>query len=116
MPVDFYRVHNLEQEEGRLTCGVSYNAAHPIFGGHFPGQPVVPGVCTMDMIKDLLEETFGKKLILRSTGQVKFLQLILPDVTPEVMVSWQEKEEGYAVSADLKNAGKSIFKMNAVYE
>jgi 3-hydroxyacyl-[acyl-carrier-protein] dehydratase len=116
MPDNFYQVHNLQKEIGKLSCTVHYHAAHPIFEGHFPGQPVVPGVCTMDMIKDLLEAALDKKLMLRSTGQVKFLRLILPDVVPEVLLGWTETDKEYAVNANLKADGADLFKMNAVFE
>ncbi len=115
MPDNFYQVSNLQQEDGKLSCTVSYHAAHPVFKGHFPDQPVVPGVCTMDMVKDLLEKAVGKELMLRSTGQVKFLRLILPDVVPDVSIAWQETSDGYAVTAGLKADGADAFKMNAVF-
>lgn len=113
MPIDFYRVQNLQKGDGKLTCTITYNSAHPIFLGHFPGQPVVPGVCTMDMIKDLLEEALDQKLLLRSTGQVKFLQLILPQACPNVSIAWELKDEGYKVAAELRTDTATIFKMNA---
>lgn len=116
MPIDFYQVHDLRQGEGTLSCSVSYNPAHPIFSGHFPAQPVVPGVCTMEMIKELLEAALDKSLLLRSTGQVKFLQLILPDVVPDVTIHWQPQGEGYSVVAELRSGTASAFKMNAVFE
>lgn len=116
MQNELYHISNWQQEAGRFTCDVHYNAGHEIFTGHFPGQPVVPGVCTMDMVKELLQRALNKKLILRSTGQVKFLRLILPDVQPQVTVSWQETEMGYQVAAALKAADADLFKMNAAFE
>jgi len=116
MQNELYRISDVQQEGNQLTCRVAYDATHPIFAGHFPQQPVVPGVCTMAMIKDLLEQALGKKLLLRSTGQVKFLRLILPDVTPVAAISWQETDKGYSVTAGLKDEGVDLFKMNAVFE
>ena len=116
MQSEIYNISNFQQEEGRLTCNVSYDASHEIFKGHFSNHPVVPGVCTMDMIKELLQQALGKKLILRSTGQVKFLQLILPDVQPEVLITWQSTDQGYNVAASLKANDAFLFKMNGVYE
>jgi 3-hydroxyacyl-[acyl-carrier-protein] dehydratase len=113
---ELYAIHDWQQEAASIACTVTYDPAHPIFSGHFPGQPVVPGVCTMDMIKDMLQTALGQPLLLRSTGQVKFLRLILPDVKPDVAISWQANEQGYNVTASLKAANEFLFKMNAVFE
>ena len=116
MQNELYQIHDLQQEEGRIACRISYDAGHEIFKGHFPNQPVVPGVCTMDMIKELLQQALGKKLLLRSTGQVKFLQLILPDVQPEVLITWTNMEQSFNVAASLKANDAFLFKMNGVFE
>ena len=116
MQNEIHNISNFQLEEGKLSCNVSYDANHEIFSGHFPEQPVVPGVCTMDMIKELLQTALDKKLILRSTGQVKFLQLILPDVQPEVLITWQIADNGYNVAASLKANEAFLFKMNGVFE
>lgn len=115
MQNELYTISNWQHTGESFTCTVNYDAAHPIFEGHFPGQPVVPGVCTMDMIKEMLQTALDKKLLLRTTGQVKFLQLILPDVQPEVVVTWQTSDTGYNVTASLKANDAFLFKMNGVY-
>jgi len=111
----FYTLQDETAGEGSFTAKVMYHAGHEIFSGHFPGQPVVPGVCTMQMVKELVEEQTGKKLLLQSTGQVKFLQLILPDVHPLVNISWKEADGGYMVTASLKNDTADIFKMTGLF-
>lgn len=116
MQNEIYTISNWQQAAQSITCNVRYDATHPIFEGHFPGQPVVPGVCTMDMVKEMLQRALSKELLLRSTGQVKFLQLILPDVQPEVAVTWQISDTGYNVTASLKANDTFLFKMNGIYE
>lgn len=54
------------------------NPAHAIFEGHFPGQPVVPGVCLMQMVKEIAEKVLGKETRLVKADQVKFLALLIP--------------------------------------
>lgn len=116
MQNELYTISNWQHTGQSVTCNVQYDATHPIFEGHFPGQPVVPGVCTMDMVKEMLQRAVGKDLLLKSTGQVKFLQLILPDVKPEVSITWQETENGYNVAASLKANEAFLFKMNGLFE
>jgi hypothetical protein len=54
-------------------------------------------------------------LILRSASQVKFLQLITPDIVPEVSISWKQTGETYSVNAVLKK-DKDLFKFSGMFD
>ena len=113
---DFYTIQYLQREQNSFSCKVAFNTQHDIFKGHFPGQPVVPGVCMMEMIKELLEQQTDTPLWLRDAGMVKFLQLITPDVEPVVNISWQESNNGYTVNASFKNDLADLFKLTGNFE
>lgn len=51
--------------------------AHPSLPGHFPGQPVVPGVIVLDRVLAAIEATYGPLGPIR-LPQVKFVQPLLP--------------------------------------
>ncbi|AXA85050.1 hypothetical protein DCD74_10475 [Lysobacter oculi] len=53
-------------------------ATHPSLPGHFPGQPVVPGVVILDAVQRAIEADAGP-LPAFKLPQVKFLQPLLPD-------------------------------------
>ena len=74
---DFYTLNQIApQGEGKYICRITLNPAHPIFAGHFPGNPITPGVCMLQIIKELTEKITQKKLFLSKTSQVKFMTLI----------------------------------------
>lgn len=50
---------------------------HPALPGHFPGNPVVPGVLLLEHVISLLEANDGPQREVR-LPQVKFLQPLLP--------------------------------------
>ncbi|MCG2610953.1 3-hydroxyacyl-ACP dehydratase [Flavobacterium sp. SM15] len=80
---DFYQVEQLEKtDEGKFKATVVLNKQHAIFKGHFPGNPVTPGVCMMQIIKELTQEILGSSLIMTQSSNVKFMALINPDVNP----------------------------------
>ena len=45
---NFYKIiHIKEREDGKQEIEIELNPGHVLYQGHFPGQPVVPGVCTL---------------------------------------------------------------------
>ena len=54
---NFYKIiHIKEREDGKQAIEIELNPGHMLYQGHFPGQPVVPGVCTLQMIKESAEQ------------------------------------------------------------
>ena len=41
---DFYTVVSTVNEADKIQAILKINPEHAIFNGHFPGQPVIPGV------------------------------------------------------------------------
>lgn len=58
-------------------------ADHPCLPGHFPGQPIVPGVVVLDRVLAAIEAQHGALGALRMP-QVKFLQPLLPEQTARI--------------------------------
>ncbi|MFN8292647.1 MAG: 3-hydroxyacyl-ACP dehydratase [Chitinophagales bacterium] len=81
-----FDVIHLQTGTQSLLATVMLNGAHPIFSGHFPGSPVLPGVCQIEMLKEILENGLNTKLSIPDIGSVKFLNVIEPQHTPELKV------------------------------
>ena len=78
LQTDFFIINNLETADCNIKAELEINAGHKIFEGHFPGQPVVPGVCMMQMVKEIIEEVTKKKTNLSKAAEMKFLAVIDP--------------------------------------
>ena len=46
---------------------------HPVFAGHFPGRPIVPGVMLLDAVLDAIATATGIALDACEISSVKFL-------------------------------------------
>lgn len=112
---NFYTVKDEQQGENSFSCKVSFDASHDIFKGHFPEQPVVPGVCMMEIVRELLQKQTGKKLWLRHAGNMKFLQLITPEIEPTININWSEGNNGYEVTASINNEAAVMFKLTGAH-
>ena len=112
---DFYTCHDIELSDGGINCRIVFNDEHSIFKGHFPGQPVVPGVCMMEIVKELLQQQVNKTLILRTSRNVKFLGFITPAIEPAIKITWKQNDDTYNVNAAFTNGESSLFKLDGVY-
>jgi 3-hydroxyacyl-[acyl-carrier-protein] dehydratase len=75
---DLYRVLNQQTEAETIRAEVEVNAAHDIFKGHFPSVPVLPGVCMVQCVKELIEASIEKKTRLDKADMIKFLSMLNP--------------------------------------
>ena len=75
---DFFTISNKVSSATEIWAELFIDANHKIFKGHFPNQPVVPGVCMMQMVKEILEDVLGKETNLISAAELKFLAVINP--------------------------------------
>jgi 3-hydroxyacyl-[acyl-carrier-protein] dehydratase len=62
----------------KYKISISLDQDHEIFKGHFPGNPVLPGVCQLEIVRELAEEILGCKCMLAGASQVKFLNPVNP--------------------------------------
>ncbi len=94
---NFFTITDLQYDEDnpdKLHAALQLNAAHTIYEGHFPGNPVVPGVCIIQMIKETLSQHFDKALIMVKADEVKFLSIINPIENPDIELDYKIKHPG----------------------
>lgn len=82
---DFYQVNQFTQEaETKYSVEIQLNKLHAIFKGHFPGNPITPGVCMIQMIKELCERITEQELFMHQVTMIKFMALINPELNPNL--------------------------------
>lgn len=116
---DFYTLNSFEKDEnGVFSARISLNKEHDIFKGHFPGNPVTPGVCMMQIVKELTEEFTGKTLFLKSASNVKFMAIINPFETPDLdlQLNITETEEEIKVKNTTSFGETIALKLSATYK
>ncbi|MFH7003361.1 MULTISPECIES: 3-hydroxyacyl-ACP dehydratase [Flavobacterium] len=82
---DFYKVLSEEKTgDAKYNIRILVNANHEVFEGHFPGNPIMPGVCMIQIIKELTESITKSSLMIQTLTNVKFMALINPETNPEL--------------------------------
>jgi 3-hydroxyacyl-[acyl-carrier-protein] dehydratase len=77
-------------------------AAHPSLPGHFPGNPVVPGVVLLDHVAAAIERVGGGRVA--RIAAVKFLAPLRPDEDAELRIVG----DGSRVRFRIERAGSVI--------
>ncbi len=113
----FYTLLNHEIKDGVIHARVKIDASHSIFNGHFPGNPVTPGVVQVEMVKEIVNEIYGHRYVLSAMSNCKFLKIWNPLNYPEIsfVISTAQTEEGLKVNATGEEQGITFFKLSAIY-
>ena len=95
---DLYVIDNIQEDSVNqiLTIRIALNSSHRIFSGHFPGNPILPGVCTIQIVKELLSHHLKKNLMLKNSSTIKYISFINPDLNPviDIDLRLRDTEEG----------------------
>lgn len=103
----FYTVKNiLKVDENTIHVSILLNKNHEVFKGHFPDNPITPGVCMIQTIKEITEEYLSKKLFLQRISNVKFTALINPFIDEELLLEISIVQENNSVK--IKNITKFL--------
>jgi 3-hydroxyacyl-[acyl-carrier-protein] dehydratase len=82
---DFWDIISIEPDRlspDGMTIEVQVPAASPWFSGHFPGNPILPGVALLSIVAGAIvrhEGRQGKKIRLSSLKRVRFKMPVRPD-------------------------------------
>jgi 3-hydroxyacyl-[acyl-carrier-protein] dehydratase len=76
----------LELEDGKRAVGLkNVSGNEPFFSGHFPGQPIMPGVLILEALAQLgavalliQQEYAGKLALFAGLDEVKFKRQVVP--------------------------------------
>lgn len=73
----------------QVEYNVTFRAEHPIFQGHFPAQPIVPGACLVQMAEEMIDQG-GHFTAIRN---LKFRTIITPDKSVRFVISQRTEQE-----------------------
>ena len=84
-----YYISSICQMPNGLRFDIHLNKDHIIYNAHFPGQPITPGVCIVQIARELMETHLKTTLRLHTIKNIKFLSPISPEEYPDVSFDLQ---------------------------
>jgi len=81
---DYYKIESRNMEGDETLFSVTLLRDYCAYAGHFPGNPVTPGVCNIRMIKECAELLAGRRLFLAFIEKCKFTTVLTPHTTSQL--------------------------------
>ena len=81
---NLYRISEREITALSARYSIVLEEKYFIYKAHFPDEPITPGVCVIQIAKELLEDYAQKRYTIKTIKNVKFLNVISPVTTPHV--------------------------------
>lgn len=112
----FYSVKEFNFTDNQLKAIIELNPEHEVFKGHFPNNPVTPGVCMLQILKELTEQATNTNLFIKECSNVKFMALINPETNPilAITIDINPLEENFKIKASANFDETVALKVNAL--
>lgn len=89
-------------------------AEHPAIPGHFPGDPVVPGVVILDAVRRAAAQCLAPGTGIAALPQVKFVSPLRPGTEAVIDLELRGTLLQFVVSRDDQVVAKGTFELRAV--
>jgi 3-hydroxyacyl-[acyl-carrier-protein] dehydratase len=101
----FCTIEPLSAGETDFEYRVRFCADHFIYRAHFPGRPVTPGVCILQLCRELAEVHTQVRLTIVRAANIKFLAVIAPQSVVSIRGAITRHETGrYHCTAQVYDA------------
>lgn len=112
---NYYTILSREQiDEQTYMFRFTINPEADVYRGHFPGNPIAPGVCSLQMIKEcLLSILCCETLQLSFIKQCRFSRLLRPSIQERQLII--RLLENHWVSVEMVDAEQVCMKLKAQY-
>ncbi len=116
---NLYTIVSQQEQEGVATFQLSLHPEWPIYKAHFPGHPITPGVCIVQMVQELLQVLQNRELCLRQAKNVKYVAIISPEEVSDLTVSFpkieQQPDGSLKVQAQVASGSTIYTKLSATF-
>lgn len=92
-----------DEQKSVLQCDITINADLSYFDGHFPEQPVVPGVVQVHWVGELAQRYFACQGF-SALKKVKFNNTILPTAALQLVLKHDQKS--HQISFEYRDSGQ----------
>ena len=80
----------------------------PCFQGHFPDQPILPGIIQMAAVRSLAIKALNRQLVPIATGRIKFRGFIQPKEQISITVNLERHQMTWRAIFSIRNENETV--------
>jgi 3-hydroxymyristoyl/3-hydroxydecanoyl-(acyl carrier protein) dehydratase len=104
----WYVLRDLKRSDSKELCAdIQVPPDSPWFSGHFPGEPVLPGIAQLGMVLDAINRSSNRNMRVSSVSRVRFKQIIRPNDELRIIATPQ-KDHGESYVFRIKVRGELV--------
>ena len=84
-----------KMEAFEATGSVITASNSPWFSGHFPNNPILPGIAQLKMVVDLITKLGAGRICMTGLSRVKFRKIVRPEEQLDIRVTCSNTENHY---------------------
>ena len=114
----FFCITSHDEVEGKHIYHIRLQPEHFVFKAHFPDAPIVPGVCQVGIVGEVLSLHTGKKLHLAYVKNIKYLKTMQPTEMVDYNLTLHEiipEGNGYKVIASFSTPEATYAKLSLTF-
>lgn len=98
-----FDIVSLSKKEHTIYAKAKILADSDIYKAHFPGNPITPGVCQLQLVKDCVKTAYQtNNLTFKSSKFVKFVNILKPTEHQEIDIEISINEQNDLLELDTK--------------
>jgi 3-hydroxymyristoyl/3-hydroxydecanoyl-(acyl carrier protein) dehydratase len=104
----------ISYQDSFLTAQVKFDKKFIGFIGHFPGNPILPGVIIINVMLRMYELYNNKKYSLSQIRQAKFIEPVSADTIVSFFIKSDAQEESIKLTGNVTKKDKIVSKVSLV--
>lgn len=104
---DLYTIRKIDTGSNGDDYVIGLNPSSVIYSAHFPSLPVTPGACLLEIARRAASCSAGRDLSVKCVRNVKFLKMVDPRLTGELMLHCElsplPQSEGFSLAATISD-------------
>ena len=114
----YFSIDDCKQGDGCAQFHVRLLPDCDVYRGHFPGNPVSPGVCNIEMIKECFDVLQDGNPRIKTIDRCRLTAVASPAVSPNLTIdmSWTKENDGWHLIATLKDDNQQYLDFKGTLE